>query len=228
MKTLGKKYQENLFSFEEAGIIANFQNWHANCFSNMAGGDSVGNLLTDRLSENPIIAAIKSVDKLDDALKSSVEIIFLLTGDVFNLKEMVDKIHKRRKKAFVHVDLIEGISSDPVGLRFICETVQPDGIITTKGHLIKAAKKMKVLTIQRLFILDSLSLDTGIHSIKTHNPDAVEILPGVMPKITRHIVNGTQIPIITGGLIKDKDDVIQSLKAGAMGISTSSEDIWEL
>ncbi len=43
----------------------------------MAGGDSVGNLLTGRLSENPpIIAAIKSVEKLDEALKSNVEIIF--------------------------------------------------------------------------------------------------------------------------------------------------------
>ncbi len=194
----------------------------------MAGGDTVGNLLTERLSENPIIAAIKSVDKLDEALQSSVEIIFLLTGDVFNLKDMVERIHKRRKKAFVHIDLIEGIAADSVGLRYICEKVQPDGIITTKGHLIKAAKKMKVLTIQRLFILDSLSLNTGIHSIKTHNPDAVEILPGVMPKVTREIVTSTDRPIIAGGLIKDKDDVIQSLKAGAMGISTSSSEIWEL
>lgn len=188
----------------------------------------MGNLLTKRLSENPIVAAIKSVDKLDEALKSNVEIIFLLTGDVFNLKEMVDRIHKRRKAVFVHVDLIEGIAADPVGLRFICESVQPDGIITTKGHLIKAAKKMKVLTIQRLFLLDSLSLDTGIHSIKTHNPDAVEILPGVMPKVTNQIVVKTDKPIIAGGLIKDKEDVIQSLKAGAMGISTSAQDIWEL
>lgn len=55
----------------------------------------MGNLLTKRLSENPIVAAIKSADKLDEALKSNVEIIFLLTGDVFNLKEMVDRIHKK-------------------------------------------------------------------------------------------------------------------------------------
>ncbi len=74
----------------------------------------MGNLLTKRLSENPIVAAIKSADKLDEALKSNVEIIFLLTGDVFNLKEMVDRIHKRRKAVFVHVDLIEGIAADPV------------------------------------------------------------------------------------------------------------------
>ncbi len=194
----------------------------------MTGGDLVGNVLTERLSENPIIAAIKSVDELDEALKSSVEIIFLLTGDVFNLKDIVERIHVRRKKAFVHVDLIGGISNDLVGLRYICENIQPDGIITTKGHLIRAAKKMKVLTIQRLFLLDSLSLETGIHSIKTHNPDAVEILPGVMPKVTRQIVSSTQKPIIAGGLIKDKEDVIQSIKAGAMGISTSSKEIWEL
>ncbi len=188
----------------------------------------MGNLLTQCLVEYPIIAAIKSVDKLDEALQSSVEIIFLLTGDVFNLKDMVERIHKRRKKAFVHIDLIEGITADAVGLRYICEKVQPDGIITTKGHLIKAAKKMKVVTVQRLFLLDSLSLDTGIQSIKTHNPDAVEILPGVMHKVTREIVLSSDKPIIAGGLIKDKDDVIQSLNAGAMGISTSAPEVWEL
>jgi len=221
-------YQENLLGILKPGTIAKIKSWHATCECIMAGGDSVGNILTNRLSENPIIAAIKSVDKLDEALKSNVEIIFLLTGDVFNLKDMVERIHKRRKTVFVHVDLIEGIAADPVGLRYICETVQPDGIITTKGHLIRAAKKLKVLTIQRLFLLDSLSLNTGIQSIKTHDPDAVEILPGVMPKVTHEIVIKTDKPTIAGGLIKDKDDVIQSLKAGAMGISTSASDIWEL
>jgi glycerol uptake operon antiterminator len=34
--------------------------------------------------------------------------------------------------------------------------------------------------------------------------------------------------VIAGGLIQDKDDVIESLRAGAMGISTSKEEIWFL
>ncbi len=36
----------------------------------------------------------------------------------------------------------------------------------------------------------------------------------------------TKIPIITGGLIMDKEDVIQSLNAGAIAVSTSNKNVW--
>lgn len=47
-----------------------------------------------------------------------------------------------------------------------------------------------------------------------------------MPKVTEEIYNRTRIPIITGGLIRDKEDVIESLRAGAVAISTSNEGVW--
>lgn len=90
------------------------------------------------------------------------------------------------------------------------------------------AKEKGLIAIQRLFLLDSLNLDSGIKAVKTCRPDAIEILPGVMPKITKLIAEETKRPVITGGLIMDKSDVIDALKAGAIGISTSKEDIWSL
>jgi len=49
-----------------------------------------------------------------------------------------------------------------------------------------------------------------------------------MPKVTKTIVKATNKPVITGGLIQSKEDVINSLQAGAIGISTSKKEIWQL
>jgi glycerol uptake operon antiterminator len=47
-----------------------------------------------------------------------------------------------------------------------------------------------------------------------------------MPKIVKRCVSDTGIPVITGGLILDKDDVVSALGAGATAVSTTNEDLW--
>lgn len=182
--------------------------------------------LFHKLEQNPIIAAVNNIEKLDLAIKSPSEIIFLLTGDIYNLKDTIDRVKKAHMDIYVHIDLIEGFSKDKIALKYISEKMKPDGIITTKSNLIKKAKNMNICAIQRLFLLDSLSLDTGIHSIYSTKPDAIEVMPGLMPKIINKIHNQTRTPVIAGGLISNKHDVIDCLKSGAVGISTSKEKIW--
>ncbi|MCY6355950.1 glycerol-3-phosphate responsive antiterminator [Clostridium sp. ZS2-4] len=180
----------------------------------------------DRIQISPIIAAVKDLDKLDSAIESPCEIIFLLKGDIFNLREIVNKVKNQGKSIFIHIDLIDGFSKNVTALKYIHEHIKPDGIISTKATLIKAAKEMKMFAIQRFFILDSLSLNNAVEAMRTLHPDAVEILPGIMGKITETLHHQTRKPIITGGLIKDKEDVIESIKSGAIGISTTDEKIW--
>jgi glycerol uptake operon antiterminator len=55
--------------------------------------------------------------------------------------------------------------------------------------------------------------------------DAIEILPGVMPKIINKIAAISKIPIIAGGLISDKEDVRLALEAGAISVSASSTEL---
>ena len=179
-----------------------------------------------RLQINPIIAAIKDSNQLENAIKSPCEVIFILTSDIFNIKSYIERVRNSGKLSYVHVDLIDGFSRDALALQYIHDNIKPDGIITTKTTLVKASKNINMFVIQRLFMLDHLSLETGISSIEDMHPNAVEILPGIMPKITKKIVGETKVPIITGGLIMDKEDVMQSLKAGATAISTSCEEVW--
>ncbi|MDF2548091.1 MAG: antiterminator [Anaerosolibacter sp.] len=188
----------------------------------------MGNKFYSKVQESPVIAAVNHPEKLEPAIQSPCEIIFLMAGNIFNLKNIVDRVKQKNMYIYIHIDLMEGFSKDATALKYIHDNIQPDGIITTKSNLIKIAKDMNMFAIQRLFILDSLSLETGIKSIHHTKPDAIEILPGIMPKIIKTIHQETRIPVIAGGLIQDKDDVIESLKAGAMGISTSKEEIWAL
>lgn len=182
----------------------------------------------EKIQSNPIIAAVNDLSKLEAAIQSPNEIIFLLRGNILNLKEIVKRVKDNGMDIYIHLDLMDGFSKDAIALKYIHEHIRPDGIITTKSNLIKLAKDMNIFAIQRLFILDSLSLDTGIKTIRMTKPDAIEILPGVMPKIVKRIIAETSIPVIAGGLIIDKEDVIEIIKAGAIGVSSSNEGVWEL
>lgn len=186
------------------------------------------NTFLSRTNINPIIAAVNSIEMVEQAIKSQCEIIFLLKGSIFNLKDIVTKVKENEKNIYIHIDLMDGFSKDVAALKYISQVIKPDGIITTKSSLIKSAKQLNLFAIQRLFIIDSLSLESGINSVKQNRPDAIEIMPGIMPKVTKTISQETRIPIITGGLIKDKEDVVNSIKAGAIGISTSKLEIWDM
>lgn len=182
--------------------------------------------LFDKVSENPIIASIKDIEQLNIALDSPCEIIFLLTGNIFNLKEISNRVLKKDKGLFIYIDEIDGFSKDTWGLEYIVKNIPLNGIITSKQNLIKLSKDMGVFTIQRMFIPDSYSLTKGLENIKANRPHAVEVLPGIMPKIIERIIQNTRIPLIASGLIADYEDMITSLEAGAIAISTSNPRIW--
>jgi len=64
---------------------------------------------------------------------------------------------------------------------------------------------------------------------KTVRPDLIEFLPGiVLPKMIRRINKVSKVPIIAGGLISDKEDVMNALDAGAIAISSTDQRVWEL
>lgn len=180
----------------------------------------------DRIAQNSIIATVNHLDKLDAALDSPCEVIFILTGNIFNLKEISHKVRSKDKGLYILIDSIDGFSKDTWGLEYIVKNIYPDGIITAKSNLVKLSKDMGVFTIQRLYIYDSNSLENAVASIKKVRPNAIEILPGIMPKIITSFINETKISVIASGLITDKIDLDSSMNAGASAVATSNKDVW--
>ncbi len=185
-------------------------------------------LFTEKMKNNPIIAGVKDEKNLDDALNSDCEIIFLLCGSIFNLKDIVKRVKEREKMIFIHIDLLDGFSKDATALRYIAEEIKPDGIISTKNSQLKTAKALGMLTVQRIFIIDSLSIDTAVKASQMINPDAIEIMPGIMPRITKQLSTSLDVPVIVGGLVSEKEEVKNATRSGALGVSTSSKEIWEM
>jgi glycerol uptake operon antiterminator len=183
--------------------------------------------LSGMLCASPVIAAVKEDAYFDAALASPCKVIFLLTGNICTIEGIVKRARDAGKCIYIHIDLIEGFGKDKYALSYIKQRIIPDGIITTKAPLIKIAKDLNMTVIQRVFMIDNLSFKTGIQSIRQVKPDAVEVMPGIMPSVTEKMCRAVSVPVITGGLVNDKKDIRDSLKAGAIGISTSSLKMWE-
>lgn len=178
------------------------------------------------LNRNPIIASIKNLDNLNTALNSPCMNIFLLNGNIFNLKEISQRVKSKDKGLFIDIDSIDGFSKDTWGLEYIIKNIELDGIITKKNNLIKLSSDMGVFTIETMYIHDSDCLSEGLQSIKSLRPHAINISPGIMPRIITRINKETKIPVIASGLINEKSDVQSALDAGAIGISTTNINTW--
>ena len=63
---------------------------------------------------------------------------------------------------------------------------------------------------------------------ETDVADMIEILPATMPKIIRKITASCRLPVIAGGLITDKEDILLALQNGATAVSSTTRAVWSL
>lgn len=186
----------------------------------------------EAVEANPVIAAVKNDAGLQAAVEmEEIQVIFVLYGDVCTIPEILERIKTAGKKAMVHIDLIAGLSAKEISVEFIARQTRADGIITTKPALVRRAKELGIFAVLRFFVIDSLALK-NIENLEmqcgTSRPDFIEVLPGVMPKVLGRIAKVSRIPMIAGGLITEKEDVIAALSAGAIAVSSTNQDVWNL
>lgn len=180
------------------------------------------------LAENPIVAAVKDITELEKCLESDIHVVFLLFGNICNVADLVSRVKAAGKLAMVHLDLIEGLATKDIAIEFIKKYTCADGVISTKPNLIHCARAAGLITIQRFFLLDSLSFINIKRQLGSDNTDFIELIPGVAPKMITRVSKLTSIPIIAGGLISDKEDVMGALGAGALAVSSSNQQVWFL
>lgn len=180
------------------------------------------------IEQSPIIAAVKNDQGLERVLSRDNRVVFLLYGDLCSLPGTVERLHQAGKLVIVHTDLITGLAAKEVAVDYVAAVARADGIISTRPALIRRGRELGLFTILRFFVFDSLSLENVRPAAAGAQPDMVEILPGIMPKIIARIAAAIRIPLICGGLIMDKSDVMEALSAGALAVSSTSEAVWDL
>ena len=140
------------------------------------------------------------------------------------VEEKIKEIHSKGKVAFVNIDLSDGIGKAKAGIEFLAKC-GVDGIVSTRGNLVKYAKELGIITVQRFFALDAKGI-SGISDLSSvTRPDFIEIIPGVICKIIKQFAKGS-IPVLVGGLIDTKEEITDALSSGALAISTSKKDLW--
>ena len=184
------------------------------------------NYIYESLKRYPIISAIKNKEGLKACLNSKCEVVFILYGNICTIENIVDTVKSAKKIAIVHIDLIEGLSNTDIAVQYIASNTLADGIISTKSNMLKSAKEKGLMTIQRVFMIDSIAYKNFHAHVNNSQIDFVEILPGAMPKILKGLTKISNIPVIAGGLISDEEDIQLSLKSGAIAVSTTDEVLW--
>nr|WP_206529428.1 glycerol-3-phosphate responsive antiterminator [Brevibacillus sp. SYP-B805] len=173
-----------------------------------------------------ILPAIRNLKDFDELLDSEFERLVLLNIHIAQLKAVVNRAKEHKKKIFVHADLIDGLKSDEYATEYLAQEIRPEGIITTRNNVILTARKKGIISIQRLFLIDTMALENSLAQLERTKPDYVEVLPGVIPRMIREISQRIPIPIIAGGLIRTREDVERALQAGATSVTTSRKELW--
>ena len=184
--------------------------------------------LTTELSRHPVIASVRTCEAAEIASKSSVAAIFILGGSILTLPEIVKRAHADGKYAFVHIDLAEGLGRDDAAVEWCARNLHADGLISTRPQLLRKASESGMVTIQRLFLMDSSSFEHGKKLLKNTPPDMAEVLPGIAPKAVHQLCEALNKPVIAGGMITEKNEIIAALDAGALAVSVSDEKLWNL
>lgn len=192
-----------------------------------SGGNRMEITMKKIFEDNRVIPAVKDDEELKRALRTKHQVIFILYGDIMTMNDKIKMVIDAGKTPFIHVDMVDGLASNPVVLEYLFKHFKREcGIITTKSSIAKKAVEMKIKVVQRYFILDSLSVRSALDGINKVKVDAVEIMPGIIPSVIQKMSRQVSTPIIAGGLINTQEEVEMVMKAGAVCASTSRPELW--
>jgi glycerol uptake operon antiterminator len=179
----------------------------------------------------PIIPYVTEGLELHPNLIAAGSLIMLGGGELAEMPALLARLSQppfARIPVLLHIDLVNGLSNDDSGLRYVGTLDRIDGIITTRHHLAPLARKLGLMSVVRLFLQDGRAVERGLQVIDKSKPDAVEVLPGVAFLQVADRFNHLPIPCIAGGLIRTPETVTQILAGGCRAVSTSNAKLWEL
>jgi glycerol uptake operon antiterminator len=181
----------------------------------------------DRLAAFPCCPATTTGEQLERALQSRPLVLLILRADGLALGPFIKRVHERGKLVAVHLDLVSGLRSDTAAVEWLAEA-GADAVVSSRGHLMPAIRQRSMTAIQRLLLVRHAQLVAGVASIKRSEPDAVEVLPGIVLPLVKPILPDLGRPLLAGGFVRDPDDVSALLRSGAIAVTTSSEGLWDL
>lgn len=174
-----------------------------------------------------VLPAISDYKALEKFIKTDLEYCVVMNFPLIQLYRVCKLLNENSKKCIVHLDLVKGLASNEHGAEFLIDAYKVSGVISTHPSVIEMAKKKKVIAIQRIFIIDSLSLNKSIMIAKKCQPDYIELLPGYAFEVKAKIEAVINTPLIGGGLISNEEMVDKCLNGGLVAVTSSVAELWK-
>jgi glycerol uptake operon antiterminator len=99
-------------------------------------------------------------------------------------------------------------------------------VISSHGQLMAAIRSGSMTAIHRLLLARRSHVDTAVAAIGRSAPNIVEILPGVILPSVVGMMPRFAVPVLAGGFVRTEADVHAALSAGALGVTTSTAELW--
>lgn len=177
------------------------------------------------LQRRPVIAAA-SFENAKDAVHSHAGVVLIMKCSVNELMSGDFATLSREKPVLIHYDFLSGLDSDHDALLFLKEHVNPAGIVSTKGKVVRAARKVGIPAILRVFLIDLTSFFRTIDGVHESDPDAIEVMPGIAPQIVERFREYLSLPIILGGLLTTEEEMATAFAHGANAVSVGASRLW--
>lgn len=166
----------------------------------------------------PVISDFKTFDMF---LASDIKWCILMDFHISVLADLIHHLHEKEKYGILHMDLVHGLTADEAGTQYVCQKLHVDGVISTKAKVIETANKNHTLSIMRLFMIDSRSIEKGCELGKRLQPDYIEVLPANTKHGIAYVKAQCSIALIAGGLIQNEEDITACLQDGVCAVTTS-------
>lgn len=177
------------------------------------------------LPEQALIPVLTTIKQLERFLATELKLCILQDFHFGLLKDAVRILHENGRFGLVHIELVQGISNDEFGTQILTQQLKVDGIISSKPKIIEMAKKTHAIAIQRVFLIDSKSLERGVASVSESKPDAMEVMPALAFPMFANIKQRIDMELWAGGLIRDETTARVVLASGATRMTVSDLDL---
>lgn len=178
-----------------------------------------------RIAASPCCAAVTLPEHVEPALASGTPVVFVLRGNGLTLAPLVRRIHDAGKLAAVHIDLVRGLRADRASVGWLAAS-GVDAVISSHGQLMAPVRHEGMTAIHRLLLVRRGQLDSALTAIGRSAPNIVEVLPGVILPSVAGLLPNFGVPVLAGGFIRTAAEAAAAQAAGALGVTTSSRDLW--
>ncbi|WP_144139966.1 glycerol-3-phosphate responsive antiterminator [Paraburkholderia sp. BCC1884] len=180
-----------------------------------------------RLTRHPVIATLFGVEQVDTFLESAAEICIVANVDLRRLHPVVAALTKAGKYVIVNIDSCDGLSQDKGGVEYLAD-IGVTSLVSTRVATIQRGNRAGLVTMQKVFVTDRSTWPRSVKALEQSDPNLVQLMPAPMLSHLSEQDRKALPPIVTSGFVCNKGDVRDALKNGAVAVSTSDSELWNL